>query len=226
MTDILTRNRSFVIAEAGTCHADPDPRKRLDKALRYVQVAADAGASAVKFQVFNSPVMADFFCYIQGDEERSIRWEESTMKLSDWSLVKETAEHLGIKFLASVFQHSTIAWMDELKVDAIKVASRAAKDFPYKDGMEYLVSDGMYDPPERDDITLMQCEAVYPSSEWWCGILPGFSDHSGTPSRALHAIRQGCKLVEVHFYDEPEDAGPDLIASLDAGQLKMVCMGA
>ena len=227
MVNFHALGQPFIIGEAGTNHAHRKKGKRLDNALRYVQCAKDAGADCVKFQMFNSPIKDDFFCYIDGDEERSKRWDLSVMPLEDWSVVKDSAESLGIDFLASAFQHSTVAWLNDLGVIATKVASRATRDFPYENApAPFFVSNGMYPIPDRDDVIGFQCEANYPSLEWWRGDLPGFSDHSGNPSRALHAIKQGCKLVEVHFFDDPEDAGPDLSAAMDTGQLQMLCMGA
>jgi len=225
MLDLNARNGTFIIAEAGTAHADADPQMRLAKALRYVDAAARAGADAVKFQLFAEPNLAeDMFCWIDGDAERAVRWSESAMRLRAWRRVKEQCEAQGIVFLASVFQHRTVAWLNELEVEATKVASRAARDFPYgKSPAPYIVSDGMYELPERDDVIGMQCEANYPSRSWWGGTLPGFSDHSARLSRGVDALERGCKLLEVHFYVRHEEAGPDLPAALPADKLTFLC---
>lgn len=215
-------NRAFVIAEAGTCHAHVTHRNRLKAAYRYVDAAARAGADAIKFQMFNLPIRDDFFCWIDGDEVRSLRWEQSVMEFDRWSLVKAYAESMGLVFLASAFQHSTVGWLKDLNVSAYKVASRAAKGFPYKDATgPFLVSNGMH--PVPDGVIGIQCEANYPSTAYWTGVLPGFSDHSGNPWRAVDAIARGCKLIEVHFAIDPAEAGPDLPASLTCDQLKWVC---
>lgn len=217
--------KAKIIAEAGTCHADPNPHRRLAKALRYVEVAARARADFVKFQMFADPIRDDMFCWIDGDAAREPRWRESCMSIGDWRVVKRECDLLQIEFLASVFQRSTIEWMHELGAPAIKVASRATRDFPY--GLapgRLLVSTGMGPcPPQRADIVLFECESNYPSTMRWSGALPGFSDHSGEPWRAIDAIARGCLWVEVHFYDQPEDAGPDLPASLDLAGLGLVC---
>lgn len=209
----------MVIAEAGTCHMG-----QVSVALKYVEAAAKAGASAVKFQMF-SPPFDDMFCWIDGDEERSIRWAESALRLDDWREVKIAAEAEGLVFLASVFQHSTVDWLNRLNVEAVKVASRAAKDFPYEDSNgPFLISHGMYGPvPCRGKQYHLQCEANYPSTAWWDGDTFGFSDHSGNPERAIDALRRGCRLVEVHFYINLNDAGPDLPASLTTDELELVC---
>ena len=227
MLDLTERDKCFVIAEAGTSHRGMWPL-----AEDLVEAAADAGADAIKFQIFNAPVKDDMFCWIDGDEKRIGRWEDSALSLAMWEYVKEIAEKNDIMFLASVFQHSTVEWLNELGVEATKVASRAAKDFPYGKSPEpYLISDGMYpwgdwiDAVSGKNWYQLQCEANYPSRQCWdeTTTIPGFSDHSGTPWRVIDAISRGCKLIEVHFYINEEDAGPDLPASLDLDQLKLVC---
>jgi len=230
MLDLDTRDRAFVIAEAGTAHAAPNPQDRLPKALRYVEAAAKAGADAVKFQWFwanGSGVLGDLkyemFCWIDGDKRRSNRWLASEMPIEGWAQVKEFAEACGLVFLASAFQHSTVAWLRDLDVVATKVASRAATSFPYdKAPAPFLISTGMYNVDAMGGY-LLECEARYPSTTAWHGKHPGFSDHSGKPFLAIDAISRGCKLIEVHYRVDRVDAGPDLPATLSLDQLATVC---
>lgn len=221
--DILGRDRAFVIAEAGTCHAYKHAGGRVGLALAYVDAAVAAGVDAIKFQMFRNPIPDDMFCWIDGDSKRVMRWAQTELHFNKWRIVKARAESLGLVFLASAFQNSTVDWLGALNVDATKVASRAATNFPYERAPKpFLISTGMEYPAVEGAIYL-ECESNYPSTAQWTGKFPGFSDHSGTPWRAIDAIARGCKLVEVHFYIDPEDAGPDLPASLDRDQLKLVC---
>lgn len=229
-TSFLDRDRAFIIAEAGTCHASHYKPFRRDRAFTYVAAAKQAGADAVKFQVFHAPSPQTIFCWMDGDEERVARWRNSVLTFENWKDIKALAEDMDLVFLASVFEHETVEWLNELKVAATKVASRAARDFPYgKSPAPYFVSNGMYVPPLRDDVIILQCEANYPSSTRWSGKLLsyeppfGFSDHSGHPIRAIDALARGCKLLEVHYFIEESDAGPDLPASLTVDQLRLVC---
>jgi len=230
MLDLDARDRAFVIAEAGTAHAAPNPQDRLPKALRYVEAVAKAGADAVKFQWFwakGSGVLddlkEDMFCWIDGDERRGRRWLASEMWPGDWMQVKEFAEAYGLIFLASAFQHSTVAWLSDLDVVATKVASRAAVSFPYdRAPAPFLISTGMHDVEPMGGY-LLECEARYPSTNAWRGDHPGFSDHSGKPFLAIDAISRGCKLIEVHYRIDRIDAGPDLPATLSLDQLATVC---
>lgn len=224
MLNIMDRDRSFIIAEAGTCHAAEYEGARVRQAMDYVDAAKAANADAIKFQVFDRPSSDSMFCWIEGDEERYQRWWDSTIPLSGWKKVKKFAEDEGLVFLASMFEHHTVSWLNELGCVATKVASRATRNFPYyKAPKPYLVSNGMYKAPQIDGVIVLQCESLYPSFAKWEGRHPGFSDHSATPWRAMDAMARGCRLIEVHFYIEEDDAGPDLPASLTLEQLELVC---
>lgn len=219
--------RAFVIAEAGTNHAAPNYNDRLSRALSYVAAAAQAKADAVKFQILLFPF--DLFCPFPGDEARQPRWVDSVLDLADWRQIKQAAEGRGLVFLASVFQNSGVEMLKTLDVAAVKVASRAAATFPYQrlDG-PFLISTGMIDFQVKHswrptNSFLMHCESKYPSSAVWDDIYDGFSDHSGTPWRAIDAIARDCSIVEVHFHVDERDAGPDFRASLDTDGLRLVC---
>jgi sialic acid synthase SpsE len=220
---MFNSSKCFIIAEAGTCHSSPIPNVRFAKAMRYVLAAANAGADSIKFQMFDDTKL---FCPYPGDEQREPRWDNSELTFDQWAQVKEFTEACGMVFLASVFQHSMCDLLKSLNVKAVKVASRAAENFPYRRfDVPFLLSMGMDYPEERKGAIYLQCEANYPSTECWLETphMQGFSDHSGTPWRAVDAISRGCKLIEVHFYVDPIDAGPDFPASLDLDQLKTVC---
>lgn len=230
--DLAARDRAFVIAEAGTAHANPCREARLRKALELVDAAASAGADAVKFQWFWQydganplPLRDDMFCWFAGDEARLPRWLASVMGRDEWAQVKEYAEACGLVFLASTFQHATVSWMGHLGVVASKVASRAAKEFPYDfTPKPHLVSLGMFDALYAPlDAFLIECEARYPSTRRWKAMRPGYSDHSGRPFNSIDAISRGCALVEVHYRINRVSAGPDLPATLSVDELRLVC---
>ena len=226
MLDLLSRDRCFVIGEAGTAHMGC-----VKRAYVLAYEAHKAGADSVKFQWFTPTVRKDtMFCWMEGDKKRVKRWRQSAMDLYKWRDVKRYCDKLGIMLLASCFEHETVKWLKELDIQATKVASRAAKTFPYWDGVSpYLVSDGMFKPgdfvkiPSADQFYIMQCESNYPSTAPWDGKSFGFSDHSGEPFLAIYAIAHGLKLLEVHFKVDGIDAGPDDPVCLNTGELDIVC---
>ncbi len=215
----------LIIAEAGTCHADDNTDNRFDRALEYVYAAVRAGAGAIKFQIFDNPNSETMFCWIDGDEERSKRWIQSRLDLDKWITIKQICDEQNIIFLASVFEYETVKWLTKLEVDATKIASRAANYIDeFKNAPKPLfVSNGMTDVRESKNRIIFECEANYPSTAKWENKYPGFSDHSGNPSRAIDAITRGCKLIEVHFYISPSHAGADLPASLSVKELGYIC---
>ena len=229
--DLSERDRPFIIAEAGTCHAAKDFQSRQDLMLGYIKAATDIGVDAIKFQLFKTPIKEDMFCWIDGDEERSKRWAQSELPYDAWAHASFNLNRRAKPiFLASVFQDSTVEWVKEMRLSAVKVASRAASRFPYGAlSVPHLISHGMEPPPALPDETPqfstynLECESVYPSTARWEGSHLGFSDHSGNPDRAIDAMNRGCKLVEVHFYVDRQDARPDEPASLNLDQLREVC---
>ena len=219
----LNGKRCFILAEAGTNHADPVPDERKEKALYYVERAKEFGADAIKFQIFSRDPL---FCPLEGDHARWIRWEKSRLPLEDWQQVKSYADKLGIIFLASAFQPDVIDWLKDMKLPAYKVASRAAKTYPYREVPgPFLISNGFgFKFKVANSITL-QCTPQYPSTVRWEGEHPGFSDHSGSEWPGIEAMARGLSLLEVHFVttDKAGHGGPDRPSCLVPTQMKRLC---
>lgn len=238
----LGGKRAFVIAEAGTCHADGNTSRSVTRAELCVDRAYQAGADAVKFQIFDVPG-EPLFCPLDGDGKRWPRWVLSYLVPGDWWKIKGYAEALGLVFLASAFQKSVVQMLVDMDLAAYKVASRAALSYPYEMAPgPFLISTGMIFNDHTDspaamweligdkEIEWMQCTSKYPTplneavwADSMIGPEKGFSDHSGTPWPAIDAMARGCPLVEVHFAPEPDWAGPDKAVALTPEQLKLVC---
>jgi sialic acid synthase SpsE len=132
--------------------------------------------------------------------------------------------------MLSCFEISTIAWAEEMRLPCMKVASRAAKNFPWNEWSgRFLVSTGMWRPNIKqiakmpDSVTFMQCTAEYPSEVRWQGAVPGYSSHSAGPFRAIEAICSGAAFIECHYQDLMHDPGPDEPVSLTPSQLTTIC---
>ena len=214
-----------MIAEAGTAHLGS-----IDDAMGLVDVAVKASADVIKFQAFDNPSMQNMFCWIDGDEERVDRWKKSRLSFDQWREVKRHCDEKKINLMLSCFEENTIRWADQLRLPCMKVASRAAENFPwglwYKD---FLVSTGMWRPNVSEiaklpkQVTFMECTAEYPAEVPWKGTMPGYSSHSSEPFLAIDAIRNGAAFVEVHFQVDEYDAGPDDPVSLYPFELVTVC---
>ena len=213
---------TYIIAEAGTGHYDADHFVRREKAWALTKAAKAAGADAVKFQAFFDEPL---FCPYEGDEKRWERWEKTLLTGPAWCDLLEQTDRIGIDLLLSVFSQQGIALLKEMKPRYIKVASRAAKTFPY-DELEgpFLVSTGMEPSCVRPRSAFwLQCDAAYPCRmRQWHRLYDGLSDHSGTIWPGMDAIFGGAEFLEVHFTIPGTDPGPDAPVCLTLEQLKLL----
>jgi len=173
----------FVVAEAGSNHDG-----KLTQAKKLVDVAANAGADAVKFQTFS----ADKIVAKTGPKAgymKKVSEKESVYEIfkriefpRKWH--REIAEHAGKKgliFLSSPFDEEAVDLLDELDVPAFKVASGELTNLPLigymaRKGKPLIVSTGAATMDEvgkavsvikragNKKIVLLHCVANYPAS--------------------------------------------------------------
>lgn len=116
----------YVIAEAGSNH-DRD----LDQAKRLIDVAAEAGADAVKFQTFTSDrIVAEtttrakyLDAILPPDETMASLFRKLELPYEWHALLKEHAESAGLDFLSSAFDEQAVDLLHGLRVRAFKVAT-------------------------------------------------------------------------------------------------------
>lgn len=123
-------NRTFIIAEAGVNHDG-----RVETALRLVDAAVEAGADAVKFQVFRAQELAsqaaDCAQYqkrsaIEGTQNEGAQMDmlrSLELSFEEFARIKGHCDLRGIIFLATPFGTSDVDRVAKLKVSAIKIAS-------------------------------------------------------------------------------------------------------
>lgn len=171
----------YVIAEAGANH-DRD----LDVARRLIDVAADAGADAVKFQTYSGRTLYSTrtprFDYL-GDLGAKPPHEllEDIALPRDWQpILAAHCRDAGIEFLSSPFDRQAVDELDALDVAAFKIASFELVDLPLIEyaaakGRPLILSTGMATLGEIEDaieaartggavdVCLLQCASLYPS---------------------------------------------------------------
>lgn len=118
--------RTFLIAEAGVNH-----NGSLDMALQLVDVAANAGADAVKFQTFramslvttNAP-QAKYQTVNMKESETQLTMLER-LELSEESHLKlvKHCHQVGIHFMSTAFDVESLAFLAKLDVPALKIPS-------------------------------------------------------------------------------------------------------
>ncbi len=246
-TKIGSGHRPYIIAEVGI-----NTRNDLTLAKRFIEVAADAGADAVKFQTH----IAD--AEMVESEMRSIDAGEvyDTVADCEWSLnehrkLQSHANMHDVTFLSTPFSTEAVDLLDEIDVPAIKIGSgemnnRELLERAASTGKPLLVSTGMNTPDEieatcdlLDDVAseyaLFYCVSVYPTKaadfdfktieqlEEIANVPVGFSDHSTGVEAAKVAIGNGATIVEKHFTIDQRLPGPDQEVSIEPSGLRDLC---
>lgn len=117
--------RAFVIAEAGVNHNGD-----LALAHRLVDAAADAGADAVKFQVFDptqlvapSAPAAEYQSRLTGHRTQLEMLQALTLPKAGYAALQQHARERGIDFMATPFDEASADFLAELGVPALKFGS-------------------------------------------------------------------------------------------------------
>lgn len=172
---------SFFIAEAGINHQGD-----LDTAFRLIDVAVEAGASAVKFQkrtisriltaegLKRPYATPNSFGPTYGEHKIALEFDgEAYEKIVDYCKEKE------ILFLASAWDEESVDFLEELDIVAHKVASADLTNKPLlhhmaRTGKPIILSTGMSHIEEVDEaveliqayhdkFVVLQCTSTYPS---------------------------------------------------------------
>jgi sialic acid synthase SpsE len=240
---------TYVIAEAGSNH-----NRDLDVARRLVDVAAEAGADAVKFQTYSGSRI-----YSRHATSRTLVGKTPAELLEEIALPREwqplLAEHArerGVDFFSSPFDHEAVAELAELGVPLLKIASGEIVDLPLiraaaATGIPLIVSTGMATlgeietaleaAAEAPAVGLMQCASVYPAPaermnlrametlRTAFGVPAGLSDHTLGIAVPIAAAALGAAFVEKHFTLDRTMGGPDHSFAVEPGELAAMVSG-
>lgn len=231
-------SRPYVIAEAGS-----NFNQSLDTAKKLIDVAANSGADAVKFQLFRADVL-----YPSGGEMYDLF--KSIELNAEWLPgLSDHAKNQSLHFMASAFDVNSIEALQEADVPAYKIASSEAINYPLlieiaKIGKPLFISTGMCTLVDIEqiidvcqnlgnhEIALLQCGAQYPLPEDLANIrvIPelkkryscpvGFSDHTLGLNTAITAVGAGANIFEKHFTLDKAADGPDHFYALEPNELK------
>jgi len=253
-------NPPLVIAEMSGNH-----RGALDDALKIVRLAAGSGADAIKLQTFTPATLTldskrpEFFI-----DDPATPWHGRRL----WDLYQEAhtpwewhepifklARSLHLACISSAFDASSLKFLLELGVDAVKIASHELIHLPLieaaaRSGKPMLLSTGMATVEEIDDAVatlaanrcsdyvLLKCTSAYPSIEKDANVLTmqdmrarygcevGLSDHSLRSYAAYAAVALGASVIEKHVTTSRADGGVDAAFSLEPPELRELVEGA
>jgi sialic acid synthase SpsE/sugar phosphate isomerase/epimerase len=170
---------AFVIAEIGINHNGD-----LDLARRLIDVAADAGCSAVKFQkrdlpsVYTRSVLEDLDSHEQGLQYLIPILKDFELTPDQLQLMREHADAAGIQFLCTPFDRVSAELLHQMSLPAYKVSSADLTNLELIEtlagfGKPLLLSTGMTVESELDctvdflrdqgsEIALLHCVSSYP----------------------------------------------------------------
>jgi len=247
------RHPVFIVAEISANHL-----QKFDYAIELIKVARKAGADAVKFQTYTPDTLTidcdnKYFQIKQGtiwDGKTLYQLYKEAYTPWEWlPKLKKIAEKEGLIFFSSVFDKTSVDFLEKITPPAYKIASFEITDIPL---IEYvarkkkpiIISTGiatLFDIKEavntckkvgNNQIILLKCTSVYPAplEEVNLRTIPnlketfktvvGLSDHTLGISIPIAAVALGAKIIEKHLTLDRSLGGPDAAFSLEPEEFK------
>jgi N-acetylneuraminate synthase len=244
----------FIIAEAGVNH-----NGSVDLGRRLIDAAAEAGADAVKFQTFKAenlntrkaPKSSYHVRTTGGDAEQTWFQLLKTQEIT-WEMHVALMAHCrerGILFLSTPYDEQSADLLEDLGVEAFKLASTDTTNLPLIDhvgskGSPVILSTALCDMEEVRaavqalrssgcaEYAVLQCTGNYPSEvadsnlrvmetfRREFGCVVGYSDHTMGFVNSIAATALGAEIFEKHFTLDRTLPGPDHPMSLEPGELE------
>lgn len=227
----LETGEPYFIAEMSANHGND-----LGRALRIVEAAAAAGADCLKVQTYTADTLtlkcdSDLFRINGGLWDGKLLYDLYSDASFPWEwheAVCAKCKEVNIDFLSTPFDETAVDFLDDLGVEAFKIASFELVDLPL---IEYaaskqkmmIMSTGMATVDEiaeaveavrrtgNDRMCLLHCCSEYPANpaEMDLATIPdlaqrfdcpvGFSDHSMGHLADVVAAALGARVIEKHF---------------------------
>ena len=243
---------TFIVAELSGNH-----NQNYDRAVQIIDAAIDAGVDAIKLQTYTPDTIT-----IDSDKKwfqiKDGPWKgQNLYKLYgtaytpwDWQRkLKEHAEKKGLIFFSSVFDETSVDFLEELKVKLYKVASFEIVDIGLLEKIgrtkkPVIVSRGMASLSEiklavktlRDngtpEIAILHCVSGYPTDPKDMNlttipdlagrfkVVTGLSDHTLGITTSIAAVALGASIIEKHLTLNRSEGGPDAGFSLEPKEFK------
>lgn len=243
----------YIVAELSANH-----RQNFDEAVRLIHAAKASGADAVKLQTYTPDTMTidcDNENFVHG---RGSLWEgKSLYKLYkeafmpwEWQpRLKKIAEDIGLDLFASAYDFTSVDFLKQMKVPALKISSFEMIDLPLirhaaETRIPLIVSTGMATLDEINraveaarttgckDLMLLKCVSAYPSRSDQMnlrsighladsfGCACGLSDHSTGIIAPIVAVALGGCMIEKHFTLSRDIETADKAFSLEPGEFR------
>ncbi len=172
-------------------------------------------------------------------------WHESLFKY---------AKKVGITLFSSPFDNTAVDLLEDLNTPAYKIASFEAIDLPLikyvaQTKKPMIISTGMANAFEIQesietaldngckDLAILHCVSGYPAPasdynlrtlidmQKKFELVTGLSDHTISNATAITSVSLGSSIIEKHVTLDRNGGGPDDSFSLEAKELKELCIG-
>jgi N-acetylneuraminate synthase/N,N'-diacetyllegionaminate synthase len=208
----------FIVAEAGVAHFGS-----LEKAFRLVDLAVQAKADAVKFQMFKTDeLIADI----------STEWRErlrpKELPLECFKEIQSYCRERNIIFFATAHDRQSLDYLSQMDVPAYKIGSGEVENWPFiqlvaEYGRPVIISTGMYELDHvgqalevfqkagNHNVAVLHCVTQYPAPPASINlrvmetigkrfqVLTGYSDHTQGFHIPLAAVALGARIIEKHI---------------------------
>lgn len=252
MHEKIKKNEVYIIAEMSANHAGD-----INNAYKIIREAASAGADCVKIQTYTADTLT-IDCDKEDFKIKGGLWDGNTLyslyeeAYTPWEWqadLKAECERCGVDFLSTPFDKTAVDFLEEIGVEAYKIASYELVDIPLikyaaSKGKTMIISCGMGSKEEieeaieacrsvgNDDIVLLKCCSEYPAviedmnlslirkMEEDFGVPIGLSDHSEGFFADELAVAAGAKIIEKHVCISKDIKNPDSDFSMEMVEFK------
>ncbi len=242
----------FIIAELSANHL-----QKFDNAIKIVKAAKEAGADAIKLQTYTPDTITincdnEYFQVKHGLHAGQSLYHLYKKAYTPWEWqpkLKEIAESEGLICFSSVFDKTSVDFLEGINIPAYKIASLEITDIPL---IEYvaskrkpvIISTGIATLSDIEEaisackrmgnsqIALLKCVSAYPTpledinlrtipnlAETFKTVV-GLSDHTLGISVAIASVALGACIIEKHLTLDRKLGGPDAAFSLEPAEFK------
>lgn len=250
----LMQKQTYIIAEMSANHAGSKKN-----AIEIIHAAKEAGADCIKIQTYTADTLTidcdnKYFRIENGlwSGENLYSLYQKAYTPWEWQAdLKAEADTLGIDFLSTPFDKSSVDFLEEIGIEFYKIASFEMVDIPLLEyvaskGKPIIISTGMATLAEIEEavhavhrqknhkIALLRCASAYPAITDEMnlktmqnmadvfGVPVGLSDHSMGSVGAVTAVALGAKIIEKHFCLERSLENPDAAFSMNPQEFKQM----
>ena len=232
----------YIIAEIGINHEG-----KIQRAIKLIKEAKNAGASAVKFQLFE-PETLGTNSRIKKEKKIFNMWKKVALKENDVLKLKKIAKKYNIDLFCSIFDKKSLDIITKLRIKNIKIASSDLSDIVLlklvaKTRKKVFLSTGMANENEiktalkilkNNKVILMHCVSLYPCPLKLANLnrinslrkkfkkTIGYSDHCQGINSVITSINMGAEAIEKHFTDDKSRKNFDHKLSADFNDLKRI----